>query len=203
MLIWLGHAAFRISAEKQIYIDPLNVKKGSPGADVILITHDHAGHCSIADVEKIITPRTVIAANQKSIDRLKGLPVRFLRVEPGQLFTAADMTFEAVPAYGTGHGKQDEGLGFVVVVSGQRIYHAGDTGCIPEMSAIRCSIALLPVSGGRVMSAADAAGAAEKMHPSLAIAMHYGLTAGSIDDARSFAALAFQKGVATKLLTPS
>jgi hypothetical protein len=49
--------------------------------------------------------------------------------------------------------------GFILSVSGQSIYHAGDTDFIPEMKNLKVDSALLPVSGTFVMTAEEAASA--------------------------------------------
>ena len=61
---WLGHSSFLIAPKgvpskesknsKIIYIDPFNIKEDSEKADLILLTHGHNDHCSIADINKII-----------------------------------------------------------------------------------------------------------------------------------------------------
>ncbi|MCH8087972.1 MAG: MBL fold metallo-hydrolase, partial [Chloroflexi bacterium] len=69
--------------------------------------------------------------------------------------------------------------GLVINIAGIKIYHAGDTDLIPEVSSVRCDIALLPVSGSYCMHAEEAAQAAVIIKPRIAIPMHYGQTAGS------------------------
>jgi L-ascorbate metabolism protein UlaG (beta-lactamase superfamily) len=210
MIIWLGHAAFRIIGNKQIYIDPYQIKKGSPAADIILVTHEHAGHCSPADIEKIVVPGTIIITNSEAGTRLERFKVNLILADAEQTFTFGGISIETAPAYTTKtegknskeHDTSHRGLGFIVTISGQRIYHAGDTGFIPEMSKTVCDIALLPVSGGTVMDADEAALAAETIHTSLAIPMHYGSLCGSIMDAQKFCRCVTQRGIAAKLLTP-
>ena len=63
-LKWLGNSGFLIlnstrkgvplEGGKIIYIDPYQIKGNLPKADIILLTHDHYDHCSVADLEKII-----------------------------------------------------------------------------------------------------------------------------------------------------
>ena len=48
-IIWLGHSCFRLkSREGSIIVDPyhedLGLTLGKVSADVVLVTHDHAGH---------------------------------------------------------------------------------------------------------------------------------------------------------------
>lgn len=83
-------------------------------------------------------------------------------------------------------------MGYIVTLNGKRIYHAGDTDEIPEMAQIKCDIALLPVSGTYVMTAAEAAQAANTLKPALAIPMHYGDAdvVGTRQDAEEFKRLA-------------
>ena len=77
-------------------------------------------------------------------------------------------------------------LGFIIEIGGVRVYHAGDTDYIPEMKTFKVDIALLPVSGTYVMTAAEAVEAALAINPKLAIPMHYDAIVGSADDAKSF-----------------
>jgi len=55
---WLGHAGFLIKNSKVIYIDPYNIKDESEKADLILLTHSHYDHCSVADIGKVIKEGT-------------------------------------------------------------------------------------------------------------------------------------------------
>ena len=86
------------------------------------------------------------------------------------------------------HPKADSKVGFVFALSNMRIYHTGDTDDIPEMSAAKPDVALVPVSGTYVMTAEEAAKAVnEKIKPKkLAIPMHYGSIVGSEQDAAKF-----------------
>ena len=183
---WLGHASFRIDAEKTIYIDPWKLAKGARKADLILITHDHYDHCSPEDVAKIAKDDTVVVTIAAAAPKLKG-DVRI--VKPGDSLTVAGIPIEAVPAYNVGkqfHPKEAGHVGFIVTVGGQRIYHAGDTDVIPEMDDIQADIALLPVGGTYTMTAEEAAQAANKIKPKVAVPMHYGTIVGSIEDAHRF-----------------
>jgi len=54
------------------------------------------------------------------------------------------------------------------------------------MKSIRCDIALLPVSGTYVMTADEAAKAAETINPRIAVPMHYAAIVGTEEDAQKF-----------------
>lgn len=59
---------------------------------------------------------------------------------------------------------------------------------IPEMDqAAGVDVALLPVSGTYVMSPLEAAEAARRIDPAVAVPMHWGTVIGSEADAKAFA----------------
>ena len=70
---------------------------------------------------------------------------------------------------------------------GERLYHAGDTDVIPEMDqVVGVEVALLPVSGTYVMTSGEAAEAARRIQPQVAIPMHWGSQIGTREDAEAF-----------------
>jgi len=187
-ITWLGHDSFKIKdGTKVIYIDPWQLKKGEEAADLILVTHDHYDHFSADDIKKLRKDETTIVTVSSVASKLKGIPVR--TVKPGDKITVQGYEIEAVPAYNTNkqfHPKNAGYVGFIITAGGQRIYHAGDTDFIPEMKNFKADIALLPVSGTYVMTAEEAAQAANTLKPKIAIPMHYGAIVGSEKDAEKF-----------------
>jgi L-ascorbate metabolism protein UlaG (beta-lactamase superfamily) len=207
-LHWLGHDSFRLDGPPVIYFDPWKLPSGSPVADVVLVSHDHYDHLSAGDVKKVSGPKTVVIANPSAAAKLKGARV----IRPGEKITVGDVTVEAVPAYNVNkfrspgvvfHPKNAEHVGYIVTVGGERLYHAGDTDHIPEMSGITCDVALLPVSGTYVMVAEEAAEAAKAIKPRIAVPMHYGDkdVVGTLADAERFKQLCEQAGIAVQILT--
>jgi L-ascorbate metabolism protein UlaG (beta-lactamase superfamily) len=66
-------------------------------------------------------------------------------------------------------------VGFVFRVGDQTIFHAGDTGRVPEMASLGdIDVALLPIGGTYTMAEAEAAEAVRMIRPKVAIPMHYG-----------------------------
>ncbi len=189
---WLGHDSFRIKGDGLvIYIDPWQIEDG-PKADLILITHDHRDHCSPADVAKVQKEDSVIVTVAGAAAKLSG---QIQVVKPGDELRVKGIPISAVPAYNINkfrspgvpfHPRESAYVGFAVTVEGQRIYHAGDTDCIPEMGSINADIALLPVSGTYVMTADEAVEAAAIIKPQIAIPMHIGRGIGSLADAERF-----------------
>ncbi len=147
---WLGQSGFLIKNSLIIYTDPFQIKTEEK-ADIIFITHGHYDHCSISDIEKIAKKGTIIvipAACQSKIMKLKE-DVDIKIVNPGEQAIIKGIKVKAVPAYNTNktaHPKEDGWNGYVIDFDNVRIYHAGDTDAIPEMSPLReIDIALLPV----------------------------------------------------------
>jgi len=187
---WLGHASFRIAGSKStVYIDPWKLKGAVP-ADVVCITHSHFDHLSGEDVEKIRKPTTVIIG---PADCKGGFGDAFKTVSVGDTLSVGDVTVEAVPAYNTDkdfHPKAKKWVGYIVTVDGVRIYHTGDSDMIPEMEHIQADVALLPVGGTYTMTVSQAARAADKIKPKVAVPMHCGDIVGTLDDRKAFASTA-------------
>ena len=195
-LHWLGHASFRIEGNGLvIYLDPWEIRNPVK-ADLILITHDHFDHCSPEDVRKISKPDTRIITVKPAAQKLGG---KVHIVQTGETLQTRDIQIETIPAYNINkfrspghpfHPKNAGYAGFILTIDEERIYHAGDTDLIPEMKGLSVDIALLPVSGIYVMTAKEAAQAAETIRPKLAIPMHIGKGIGEMNNASRFAELA-------------
>jgi L-ascorbate metabolism protein UlaG (beta-lactamase superfamily) len=170
-ITWLGHDSFRIKApEGVIYIDPWKLRSAQ-SADLILITHEHHDHFSAEDVKKLLRPDTTIITVATVAKQLKG-DVR--TVKPGDTLTVKGIRIEAVPAYNPAkqfHPQAAGHVGFIITAGGRRIYHAGDTDVIPEMTHIQTDVALLPVGGKFTMTASEAARAANLIRPKVAVPM--------------------------------
>jgi L-ascorbate metabolism protein UlaG (beta-lactamase superfamily) len=193
---WLGHAGFRIRAGRRVvYIDPYRAGDG-PEADLILITHGHYDHFSPQDVERLRGERTIVVAPPPVAERVSG---RVISLAPGEGIDDP-LDVRAVAAYNTSkrdpdgnlfHPRESGGVGYVLNVRGERVYHSGDTDVIPEMDEVAgVDVALLAVSGVYVMTAAEAAEAARRIGPRVAVPMHWGEHIGTREDAETFAASA-------------
>ncbi len=209
---WLGHAGFLIKNSRIIYIDPYNIKEGFEKADLILLTHSHYDHCSVADMNKIVKEGTRIIAPadcQSKITKFD-VPIKIEIVEPGQELDLGDVEISTIASYNIDkhfHPEEEGWVGYLVKTNGVLIYHAGDTDVIPEMQKLtgykqsdREFVALLPVGGRFTMSAEEAVEAAKIIKPTLAIPMHWGSIVGSEDDAKEFVELCKEENIRAEIL---
>jgi L-ascorbate metabolism protein UlaG (beta-lactamase superfamily) len=187
---WLGHDGFVITSKegKSVCIDPFRVKGDLKPVDVLISTHEHFDHCSVEDMQKVVSSDTEVIGIPMAEDNLSQLTCKKIHyVKPGDTLTVKSIPFEFVPAYNVNkfrspnvpfHPKEDGKIGVIMVMDSHRIYHAGDTDYIPEMANFRPDIALIPVSGTYVMTAEEAIEAAGMLQPKLIIPMHFGAIVG-------------------------
>ncbi len=147
---WFGISSFLYNGSKVIYFDPVLLGGNLPKADLILVTHAHSDHWSVADLQKIIGPATtlVIGTNvtsaYESAKAELGIPATVLN--EGDETKVGEIGIKAVPAYDTTfHPKGSGGVGFLVNVDGMVFYMAGGTDAYPEMSNYVSDIALVPI----------------------------------------------------------
>ena len=195
---WLGHSGFRVRVGRAVvYIDPYRVADDAPPADLILVTHGHYDHFSPQDVERLTTRDTWLVGPAAVAERVSG---QVHSIAPGEDLEdelVRGVHVAAIAAYNTSkrgpdgepfHPREAGWVGYEVNVRGERLYHSGDTDVIPEMDSVTgVDVALLPVSGTYVMTPQEAAEAARRIQPRVAVPMHWGEHLGTMDDARAFA----------------
>ena len=178
----LGHASFQIKADRKIIYTDLKkygkVVETSEIADLILISHSHADHCSAEVINKVRSKDTVVIAPKQSAAKIGGV-VKTLR--PNEEITCDNIKVKAVEAYNYKRFKSPGkpwhpkgfGVGYLITVEGKTIYHAGDTDFIPEMKKLgHVDVALIPTGDKYTMDNIEAAEAAIAIKPKLAISMH-------------------------------
>lgn len=211
-LKWLGHSGILIKDSKIVYIDPYNIPEGLEKADIVLLTHSHYDHCSVADLKKIVKNGTLFimpADCQSKVSRFQE-EIDIEIAEPGKEFNFEDIRITSVHSYNLDknfHPKEEKWVGYVIRIDDVVIYHAGDTDNIPEMKKLtgykqkgRQFIAFLPVGGRFTMSSEEAFEASKIIKPDLAIPIHYGSIVGGEDDAKDFVELCKEQGINAKIL---
>ena len=95
-------------------------------------------------------------------------------IESEESITLEKVTVEAVPAYNLKRFRSPNvpfhpkglGVGFLITIQDKIIYHAGDTGFIPEMSSLKeVDLALLPCGGTYTMDINEAVDAVLAINP--------------------------------------
>lgn len=183
----LVHASIRIEYDgKEIEMDPVT-KLGNktidyaamPKADYIFVTHEHGDHFDKAALKQLSDDKTLLIANKRCAEMLGFGQV----MSNGDKMQASDfLSVEAVPAYNTTEGRtqfhpKGRDNGYILTIDGLRIYIAGDTEDIPEMSGIKdIDIAFLPCNQPYTMTVDQLAKAAKTIKPKVLFPYHYGQT---------------------------
>ncbi len=176
---WLGHASFLIKTqEKNIYIDPY-AGDYSEKADIVLITHDHRDHCDLNKLSAIRTSKTTILTSEPCSEKIP--PNNVVTMSPGESKQINGMTVHAVEAYnlkrfrspGIPYHPKGTQVGFVLESEGKRVYHAGDTDLIPNMSELKSiTLALLPIGGTYTMDLEEGVEAVLTIRPEMVMPIH-------------------------------
>jgi L-ascorbate metabolism protein UlaG (beta-lactamase superfamily) len=184
-ITFLGHGTLMLIFNNQvIHVDPFGRVADYaqlPGADLILITHEHQDHLDSGAINHIQKENTelVISASCEA-----KVPNGFVmsNVDQG---TVMGILIETVPAYNLVH-KRDTGQpfhpkgvgnGYILNFGDQRVYIAGDTENIPEMKGLeRIDIAFLPMNLPYTMTPEMVADAAAAFRPAILYPYHYGDT---------------------------
>ena len=143
-LHWFGTSAILYNGSKVIYFDPITLDGNLPKADIILVTHSHPDHWSVADIKKVIGPNTtlIIGTNVAIFyEAAKAdLGISATVLNEGDKTEVDGVSIEAVPAYDTTyHPLGSGGVGFIVSVDGLTLYHTGGT------AKYNCDIAFIPI----------------------------------------------------------
>lgn len=183
---WFGHASFYFTdtnGNKIYFVDPFQLNnRAKEKADIIFITHAHYDHFSQDDIEQIIKKDTVIVAPPDILEKINIEKERKVQVEPNKSYEIKDFKFSTIPAYNNNpeklhfHPKNNNWVGYIFELNGQKIYHAGDTDFIEEMknlAILSLDIAMLPIGGVYTMDVKEAAQAANIIRAKITIPMHY------------------------------
>ena len=204
VISFLGHASLMLSwNDKIIHVDPVSCEanyKMLPGADMILITHDHDDHMDLNAVQCVKTAATKIVGTPGVEKHLHGIVV----MENGETRVVDGLKIEAVAAYNIKHMRapgmpfhpKGIGNGYVVTLGDKRVYFAGDTENIPEMKELKdIDSAFLPMNLPYTMTPEMVADAARAFYPKILYPYHQGET----DTAKLVGLLKEEKGIEVRI----
>ena len=150
-----------------------------PKADVILVTHEHGDHFDKEAIGALTKERTLMVTNARCAEMLGYGTVM---ANGDALDLPGGIHLEAVPAYNYSEGRtqfhpKGRDNGFILTIDGLRIYIAGDTEDIPEMSFIQdIDVAFLPVNQPYTMTVEQCVNAAKTIGPKALIPYHFSQT---------------------------
>ncbi len=184
-MFFIGHGSlmFRVN-DYVIHIDPVKSSgdyRQLPGADLILVTHEHYDHLDTELIAGLKKEGTIMFSNANAAREVKWAQA----VTPGETRQAGNIKIEAVPAYNIIHERskgqpfhpRGVGNGYVLTIGGKRFYIAGDTENTPEMKALReIEVAFLPMNLPYTMTPEMVADAAKTFRPKILYPYHYGDT---------------------------
>jgi L-ascorbate metabolism protein UlaG (beta-lactamase superfamily) len=184
-ITFLGHGSLVFDwGGQRIYVDPYGRVADYtrlPKADVVLITHEHSDHLDPRALQAIRTEATALVLTELAHRQLGAGTV----MRNGDKQTVAGLPIEAVPAYNVAHKRENgrpfhpkgNGNGYVVAFGETRVYIAGDTENIPEMTALSdIAVAFLPMNLPYTMTPEMVAEAARSLRPRILYPYHYGRT---------------------------
>lgn len=171
---WLGVSTIKIRTPKLvIYIDPYAIYNDEL-ADIILITHEHARHCSTEDIKRLVKEETIIIAPEYA-SSLIAHPFLTI-IKAGEELKSTELIVKAIPAYESIRAylhPRNRGIGYLLNFQGTIIYHAGDTDFIPEIANLRnIDVACFPIAGFE-NSLEQALDFANGVKPKFIIPIHY------------------------------
>ena len=174
-MTFIGHATVKIKTADGmvIYIDPFQSGDYSDSANVVLVTHQHDDHNRTSMIKRKAGCQVI--TNSQALQN-----------SVYNTFTIGNLVIKAVPAYNSNHSK-NSCVGYVVEFNGIKIYHAGDTGFIPEMvdlAELNLDYALLPIDGIYNMTPEQAAIAADTMGVVFSIPIHTMPPTDTYDEAK-------------------
>ena len=177
-----GHSSLMIQYKSLcVYTDPVSQYAdyaALPKADIILITHEHFDHLDKEAVSSLLKKDTKIVTNPNSAKKLGRGDV----LKNGQTITEKGIKIEAVPAYNATKGHEQyhpkgRDNGYILNLGAVRIYIAGDTEDIPEMTRLKnIDIAFLPVNQPYTMTPAQLRHAVEIIRPKIVYPYHFSET---------------------------
>ena len=180
----LVHASIRIEYDgREIEIDPVR-KLGNktidytamPKADFVFVTHEHGDHFDKEAIKLLSKEGTQLIMNKRCADMYGPCGV----LGNYQSATFDDIKVDAVPAYNMTEGRtqfhpKGRDNGYILTIDGLRIYIAGDTEDIPEMSNVKnIDIAFLPCNQPYTMTTSQLVRAAKIIKPKVLFPYHYG-----------------------------
>jgi L-ascorbate metabolism protein UlaG (beta-lactamase superfamily) len=182
----IKHATIMMEYDgRYFYVDPVTMLKPQtdyttmPRANYIFITHEHPDHFDRMALTQLVSTNTIVFTNPNVSQQFRNARV----LQNGDsVVIADDVTLKAVPAYNYSDGRtqyhpKGRDNGYILTIDGLRIYVAGDTEDIPEMTDIHdIDICFLPCNQPYTMTVNQLVKAAKTIKPKVLFPYHYSNT---------------------------
>lgn len=192
-ITYIGHATVLIeNSDVRILADPffgqkilLRLKRRIPPAcsveelppiDMVLISHTHPDHFDLEAISKLKGDPVIIMPWGRKND-LKNHAANAVELKPWESYEKSGVKLTAIPArhmYGNC-------LGYIIEISGQKIYFTGDTKMFSGIEKLRTQnidLMLLPFDGtpvfGSIWTIDESVEAIKKIQPKIFVPIHYG-----------------------------
>ncbi len=196
----VNHASFVMETPLGvIYVDPVgsaSLYGELPGADLILITHEHGDHYQPETLNALLQDSTQMIVNPAVYGKLAaGLKARSNKIANGETTNFGALKVDAIAAYNSTASRQKyhpkgRDNSYVLSFEGFRVYISGDTEDVPEMRALsQIDLAFLCMNLPFTMDVTAAASAVAAFRPRFVYPYHYRGRQGGTQDPAQFADL--------------
>jgi L-ascorbate metabolism protein UlaG (beta-lactamase superfamily) len=190
-LMRLGDTSILTDPMLRRWLGPLRRQGPEPSpdtpnlTDLVLISHLHRDHLDLPTLRRVPSETPIVLPRGAAEWARRARAERILEMGRGETISVANVEVSAVPAAHDGRRGRWRGeidpLGYVIRTGGRSVYFAGDTDLFPEMSDIGpLDLALVPVWGWGPsvgeghLNPEKAAEAVKRLHPRLAVPIHWG-----------------------------
>jgi L-ascorbate metabolism protein UlaG (beta-lactamase superfamily) len=179
----INHATLALqSGGRTMYVDPVGGAArfaSLPRPDLILLTDIHGDHLDVATLQAVATEKTAFVAPPAVAEKLPAeWRPRTTVLANGQTNAVLGLAIEAVPAYNLAEDRlkfhaKGRGNGYLLTLSGKRVYVSGDTEDIPEMRGLKqIDVAFVCMNLPYTMTVDQAARAVREFRPKIVYPYH-------------------------------
>lgn len=169
-ITWYGHSCFRIVERGQLtvvtdpYADSIGLAAPKLKADLVTVSHDEPGH--------------------NALENIKGY--RYVLSGPGEYeFGGTFITGIAMHHIDEAANIARYNVAYLIELGSLTVLHLGSLSHVPDQSTVEAfgevNVVLIPVGGGKSLSAGMAAEVISVIEPNYIIPMHYAQPGLSID----------------------
>ena len=149
---------------------------------LVLVSHDHKNRLSSESLLQLneITER-ILVGGTKRMDEVWP-PEKVMYVKPGVVMITPDVRIQVLPAHNVDkykapgilyHPMATNGVGYVVLVDGTKLYYTGHTDKLPEMARIEdLDVLISPVSESAYLAPNEVAGVVSALDPTLIVPIY-------------------------------